>query len=533
MQTITKHAAGPVILLVAISLGTLFFRLGSLPFVGADEPRYAKIAEEMHQQGTWVTPTLEDKPWLEKPPLYYWITRPFYSLFSINETAARFGPALSALVTALGIFWIGGILRNRLAGFLAASVLLTSLGFVLFGRGASTDMPFTCAFTLGMSIMAAAVRKDPGVVKILSAYFFLGLAVLGKGPVAIILAAGIGLIFWYFNEHGHILSRWRLIPGFFVLILVCAPWFWLAFKQNGYAFIATFFVNHNIARFVTGIHHHSQPFYYYIPALLALSFPWSGWLPFLIPASPLQKIRNWRDWNPVTLFLICWFLFPILFFSLSDSKLPGYILPSLPPLALLLGIRLSQLKEQPVQPAIKRTGLIFILIFSSLTAVAAPYYFQTVYGGNWKIGILLSTVFFPPALIAAIFVFRGQYRRAYAATILQGVLIVIMAAQVAIPVLGKYHSTRDMAKLTLEVRRDDEPIITCGFIHHTLHYYTGYRIQGKIDNPGLLPYIFPDSNQYLVITKEYKIPDILGVKGISIEILGEQGPFRLLRVSRE
>ncbi|MBN2317864.1 MAG: glycosyltransferase family 39 protein [Acidobacteria bacterium] len=532
MQTIIKYTAGSAILLTAISLATLFFRLGSLPLVGADEPRYARIAEEMHQQGAWVTPTLENKPWLEKPPLYYWITIPFYSLLPNNETAARLGPALSALITALAVFWLGAILRNRLAGFLAASILLTSLGFILFGRGASTDMPFTCAFTLGMTILAAAVRKDPGIGKIMAAYIFFGLAVLGKGPVAIILAVGIGILFWYFNERGHVLSRWRILAGFFILILVCAPWFCLVFKQNGYAFIATFFVNHNIARFVTGMHHHSQPFYYFLPVLLALFFPWSGWLPLLIPESPLEKIRRWRDWDPVTLFLACWLLFPLLFFSLSDSKLPGYILPSIPPLALLLGIRLSHLKENPVRPAIQRTGMILILTFSIITAAAAPYYFQTAYGGNWRIGILLSVVFFLPALTTVIFGFRGRYTRAYATTVLQGILIVITAAQFAIPVLGQYHSTRDIAQLALEARKGDEPIITYGFTHHSLHYYTGYQVHGKIDNSAMLPHILPEYEQYLVITKENKVQDIRNLQGMYFEILGEQGPFRLLRLSR-
>jgi 4-amino-4-deoxy-L-arabinose transferase-like glycosyltransferase len=532
VQTTTKHKAGLIILLLAISLVTLFYRLGTLPFVGADEPRYARIAEEMQQQGTWVTPTLEGKPWLEKPPLYYWITIPFYSLFPISETTARAGPAISTLITALAVFVLGTFLRNRLAGFMAAGILLTSPGFILYGRGASTDMPFTCAFTLGMAILTAAVKKDPGTCKVLAAYAFLGLAVLGKGPVAVILAAGIGLMFWYFNERRGIFVRWRIAPGLLVLLLVVFPWFWLVFRQNGYAFITTFFINHNIARFVTGIHHHSEPFYYYLPVLPALFLPWSGWLPFLIPENPVQKLRRWRDWDPVTLFLASWFLFPLLFFSLSDSKLPGYILPSIPPLALLLGIRLSRLREHPVRTVIQRTGMILIMVFSFAIAVAAPYYFQTEYGGNWKIGASLSLVFFLPALLIAISGFRSKYVRAYTATLLQGILIVFIAAWLAIPVLAKYHSTRDIAHLTLEVRNEDEPVITYGFTHHSLHYYTGYKVWGKIDNPALLPHILPEHKDYLVITKGKKIKEIRSLQGISFEILGEQGPFSLLRISR-
>jgi hypothetical protein len=117
-------------------------------------------------------------------------------------------------------------------------------------------------------------------------------------------------------------------------------------------------------------------------------------------------------------------------------------------------------------------------------------------------------------------------------TVVHGILIVVTAAQFAIPVVGNFHSTREIARLALELRQGDEPIITYGFIHHSLHYYTGYRVQGKIDNPALLPHILPEYRHYLVITKEEKIQDIRNLQGIAFEILGRQGPFRLLRLTR-
>jgi 4-amino-4-deoxy-L-arabinose transferase-like glycosyltransferase len=533
VQTIAKSTVGSVLLLTAISLGTLFFRLGSLPLSGSDEPRYARIAEEMHDRGAWVTPTLEDTPWLEKPPLYYWITIPFYSLFESNETAARFGPALSALITALAIFWLGTNLRNRSSGLLAASILLTSLGFIGYGRSASTDMPFTCCLTLGLAILAAAVKKDPGTVKVLAAYIFLGLAVLGKGPVAIILAIGIGLMFWYLTERGNIPSRWRIAPGVLILLLVSAPWFWLVFKQNGYTFITTFFINHNIARYISGIHHHSQPFYYYIPVLLALLFPWSGWLPFLFTRSPLEEIRRWRDWDPSMLFLGCWFLFPLLFFSLSDSKLAGYILPSLPPLALFLGLRITQWMERPLRSSNMRISMVLSLIFSLTMAIAAPVYFHKLYGGNWKTGLILSPFLLIPSLFAVVFEFRGHCGKAIKMTILHSLLIVFAAVQFAFPVLGDYLSTRRLAFLSLEVRHAGEPIVTYGYKDHSLDYYTGYQVLGKEENGLSLLQLSRENGHILVVTKESKIREFSWLKECSIEVLGEQGYFRLLRLSKK
>ena len=533
MQTIAKSTLGSVILLIILSLGMLFFRLGSLPLSGSDEPRYARIAEEMHTSGDWVTPTLEGKSWLEKPPLYYWLTIPFYSLFQTSETAARFGPALSALLATLAVFLLGTALKNRSAGLLSALILLTSLGFIGYGRSASTDMPFTCCLTLGLAILASAVKKDPGVLKALSAYVFLGLAVLGKGPVALILALGIGLIFWYLNEGGSVLTRWRIASGIPVLLLVSVPWFWLVFRQNGYSFVTTFFVNHNIARYVTEIHHHSQPVYYYIPVLAALFFPWSGWLPFLFTKTPLQLIRCWRNWDPVTLFLVCWFIFPLFFFSLSDSKLAGYILPSLPPLSLILGLRICEWMVNPVRTSTLRTSMILHLVFSITMAVAAPICFNVFYGGNWKTGLMLSPVLFLPACLAAVFGFRGQIRKSILITVLHGMLIVIAVTQFAFPVLGDYLSTRKLARISLEVRTAEEPIITFGYTDHTLDYYTGYQVEENVENTVSLLAYSEKHRHFLIVTKERKIREFSFLKHFSFETLGEQGDFRLIRMSRQ
>lgn len=532
MQTIAKTTFGPLLFLAAISLVTLFFRLGSLPFMGNDEPRYARIAEEMYQRGDWITPTLQNEPWLEKPPLYYWTTIPFYSMFANKETAARFAPAVSAFLTALAIFWLGSTLWNRLAGLIGASALLTGIGIV-GGRIAATDMPFTCCLTLGLAILASAVKKDPGALRTLTAYIFLGLAVLGKGPVAVILAAGTGLAYWYLNEQNHILSRWRIIRGSIILLLVCAPWFWLAFKENGYSFISTFIVNHNIARYVTEIHHHHQAFYYFIPVLLLIFFPWSGWLPLLFRKSPLQTIRNWRNWDRGFLFLTCWFIFPVLFFSLSNSKLAGYILPSLPPLALMLGVRMSQWIQSQSRPPALKASVILSLAFSFALAAGAPIYFGVECGGNWETGLSLSPALIIPTLITAFFALRGGISKAVITTVIQGMLIIFSLVQFGGPVLADYLSSKGIAEIILEERLAGEPVVTYGITLHPLDYYTGYRTSGKVEDPASLRNLLHDNNPILVVTRQSKMREFERLPGCSIEILGEQGNLRLLRLQRE
>ena len=524
-----RRALPSLIILVAISFGSLFFRLGSLPLTGADEPRYARIAQEMHDRGAWITPELEGKPWLEKPPLYYWITSPFYSLFAGPETAARVGPALCALISALAIFWVGSMIWTRLAGMLAASMLLTSLGFAGFGRSASTDMPLTCFFTLSMAILAVSVEKNLGR-KVLWAYLFLGIAVLGKGPVALILAIGIGLCFWFFNEGGTGPRQWRLLPGILIAAAISIPWFWLAFRQNGYAFIATFFINHNLARYITDIHHHAQPFYFYLPVLLALFYPWSGWLIMLIGKSPIEELRRWRQWHAGMLFAVCWFLIPIIFFSLSGSKLAGYILPSLPPLALIVGVHISRWVEKGADLPRWRAGIWGQGVLSLLMAIAAPIYFQKAYGGNGQVGLLISVGVLIPAVFAFIYGLKGNCLRAFTATTIQGLATLLAVVLFAFPVLGAYHSTRAIAQEALAVRQAEEPILTYRFFHHTLHYYTGYQVEFKLDDLDSLRQFLKKHPSALAVTRTDGMKEIESCKDISATLLGSQGKFRLLRL---
>ncbi len=529
MKAIANHALASIILLIAISSCSLFFRLGSLPLSGPDEPRYTRVAEEMRGEGRWVTPTLEGKPWLEKPPLYYWITVPFLSLFKTIETAARIGPALCALMTALVVFSLGSVLWSRLTGLLGASILLTSMGFLGFGRSASTDMPFVCCFTLAMAILATAVKKDPGAGKIILAYVFLGLAILGKGPVALLLAAGIGFFFWLLDESGSIQSRWRIWAGCAVTVAVALPWFWLAFRENGYSFISTFFLNHNVARYVTGIHHHSQPVYYFIPVLIALLFPWSGCL-ILLAKSPVKAIRGWQEWDPSMAFLFCWALFPIIFFSFSDSKLAGYILPSFPPIALIMGARLSELVDKGVGESRQlRISMYLSLGFSLAFAIAAPIYFQKEYE-SVKIGLLLSAASLAPALIAFAFALQGKVYRFFVAVLFQGLLVIVVAAQFAVPVLGAYHSSREIALKALEVQKPGEPIISYLFSHHSLDYYTGYRVAGEFTDPGATHRFAVGHLSLLIVTTTEGIKTIPLIQGYSFALLAQKGDLRLLRI---
>jgi len=524
----TKLGAGLVLLF--LSFWTLFFRLGSLPLSGADEPRYARIAQEMQQQGRWITPTLEGKPWLEKPPLYYWITIPIYAVLGHSETTARLGTAAFALLTVLAVFWMAARLWSPLAGFLSAVILLTSFGFAGYGRSASMDMLLTACLTVALSVLAvAAARRDLASWKLWPAYVSLGLAILAKGPVALALAAGIAILFWCFDERGGSLRLWHPVSGLIIAAAVSLPWYWLAFRQNGFSFISIFFINHNVARFVSDIHHHSQPFYYYVPVLLGMLFPWSGWLPVLVRDSPMEVLRRWKNWSPPTLFLICWIVFPLVFFSFSVSKLAGYILPVLPPLAVLLGARFAALWESSALTAGGWASWLFLGLTAAL-AVAAPVAFDRAFDGNWKAGLWIACAAIVPGTVAFLFGRRGWWKHAFIATGAQAVMVVITVVVAAYPALGDHYSTRDVANTALRVREPGESIATYRFFNHTLHYYTGYQVTEEFQDSASLKRFIAGHHRVLVVTEAGSIPELERTKDLEITTLFSQSNFRLIRI---
>jgi 4-amino-4-deoxy-L-arabinose transferase-like glycosyltransferase len=532
---VDKIARSPlvsVLFLSAVAAATLLFRLGALPFIGADEPRYARIAEEMSRGGRWVTPVLEGRPWLEKPPLYYWTTIPIIRLFGTGEAPARLGSALWAVAAAASIFWLGLSLRDRLAGLLGAGILLTTLGYCGLGRSASTDMPLTASLTITLSILARAGVSGVPAGLLGLAYVFLGLSVLAKGPVALVLAGAVAAVFWCFRPGWHLRS-WRPVSGLAIVAAVSLPWFWLVFRENGFNFISVFFINHNLARYVVDLHHHKEPFWYYGPVLLGLFVPWSGWLILLVPRwDSIRDIGSWPKRDPGSFFLVVWAVVPVLFFSLSTAKLAGYILPVLPPLALLLGMRFSELmKSKQVRNAVMQAAAWATFGMAAALAVALPIVFSRKYASLAE-GALLGVVALVPALFGLAGGLRGRWGAAWMATLLQGAALILAVTLAGFPVLARYHSTREIASEALEHRQAGEPLVTFRFFHHSLHYYAGYTVAAHLPDRASLEEFAATCPALLVVTETIRVPELESMTSFSTSVLAEQGKLRLVRLQR-
>lgn len=327
------------LILLALTAALLLFRLGRLPLLGPDEPRYARVAVEMARSGDFVTPTLQGQPWLEKPALYYWLAAGAFRTLGESEMAARLPSALAMLLLVGVTALVGARLYSGRAGLHAGFVLATSLLAFAYGHAASMDMLLAATVTAGVGLVALRVLGIAGRLAVPVAGVFLGLATLAKGPIGFLLP-GLVVVGFLLATRDWPLLRPLLSPwGLLLFLLVAGPWYLAVYRAQGQAFIDVFFLDHNLARFTSTVHHHPGSIVYYLPVLLIGLFPWSG---LLLPALGGLRPRQSRT----DLFLLLWALLPLVFFSLAGSKLPGYILPCLPPLAILMGGAIDRLSNE-------------------------------------------------------------------------------------------------------------------------------------------------------------------------------------------
>jgi 4-amino-4-deoxy-L-arabinose transferase-like glycosyltransferase len=317
------------LLLLGLLLFLLLLRLGALPLVGPDEPRYVRVAVEMHRAGDLVLPTLGGKPWLEKPPLYYWLAGVFFSFLGETELASRLPSVLSTLLVALSTAILGARFYGRTAGLHAGFVLATSLLAFAYGHAAAMDALLAACATASIGLFALGIFEIAGGLAIPAAWAFAGLAALAKGPLGILLPLLVLGLYGLLARDRRVLKAFSL-PGLVLILAIAGPWYVLILRREGSEFVQTFLLGHNVQRFLTTEHHHPGSVLYYVGVLLLGLFPWT---PLLLPGLARVRLRTSR----VDLFVFLWFLAPFLFFTAAQSKLPGYILPCLPPLALLAG----------------------------------------------------------------------------------------------------------------------------------------------------------------------------------------------------
>ena len=391
----TPHSALVWLLFAAAVIGVYFAGL-TLPLVGPDEPRYAQVAREMFVRGDWITPTLGGFNWFEKPVLLYWLEIVSYELFGVSEFSARFGSALFGLGTIISLWLLGRNFERETTnrdhkttnkfsnwiGLIAAS----TVGIIAFAHGASFDIILTFPITAALaSFFIYDLRKKSGWL--VSFYFFIGVAILAKGLVGIVFPfAIVGFYYvlsWRLPGKTLILS---LFWGTALALIVASSWYMPMYMRHGWEFIDQFFIQHHFQRYTSNKYQHPQPFYFFLWVLPLMTIPW---LPFFIASlwrlvtKVATRGENGSREEPTSrsllLFAFAWMAVPLLFFSFSGSKLPGYILPAVPAAIILTAHYVYGF----VQKSVRRTYLI-----------------QAIAAGTLAI-VLISIVAFAPAFAKA------------------------------------------------------------------------------------------------------------------------------------
>jgi 4-amino-4-deoxy-L-arabinose transferase-like glycosyltransferase len=329
-----------------------------LGLVGADEPRYAQIAHEMlvrfdsantikSRLSACVTPYLYGRPWLEKPALYYWRAMFVFQDFGVHDWAARLPSATFAFIMVALIYL--HMRRFRPGGHLdAALITVACAGIIGFARGASTDMQMAAPLAIGLLGWYAWYETD-SKFWLFDIYFFTGVATLAKGPVAPFLAIAIVAAFAFLRREWSLLRRSFWWPGVLLYFAMVLPWF-IAVQHQNPTFFREFFLEHNLERFASDRFQHQQPFWYYLVVVVLAVMPWTVIAVRALIDGLATSAREWRTrhfsrcqpcngqpGDAFPEFLVVWALIPIVFFSFSQSKLPGYILPSIPPITILTG----------------------------------------------------------------------------------------------------------------------------------------------------------------------------------------------------
>lgn len=463
-----------VAFLLAVCIFLFFFGIGAFGLVGADEPRYAQIAREMFARHDWILPTLNGSPWLEKPALLYWKIINSYIVFGLHDWAARIPSAFHATALVVTVFFF--MRRFRPGSEMDAALITASSAAIIgFARGASTDMSLAADFGVAMLAWWAWHVTSR---KLWLGFFFALLAAgaLAKGPVAPALALLIVGGSAWLRRDGKILLRSLWIPGFLLFFAIALPWY-IAIQIKVPQFFRVFFLEHNLERFGTNLYQHSQPFWYYIPVFLLATVPWTV---FTIPAlvegvregiagfrdpraqskqleEPPPTDQSFREDDGLPVFLALWTLIPIIFFSISRSKLPGYILPGIPAAALLTADYLRKREKiRRIQLILHSLlcGLLMAAVFLTAWAVLLPE--QSHCGFRCGVGVLsqavpdqskawIAVIAGIVAVLVLVIVGRGGRRVLHFATMLPVVLALAFILRWAGPFIELALSSRAVA----------------------------------------------------------------------------------------
>jgi 4-amino-4-deoxy-L-arabinose transferase-like glycosyltransferase len=503
-----------LLLVLACGIALFIWRLGSTGLVDETPPLFAASARAMAETGDWLTPRVNGLPRYDKPPLVYWLMGlgyllPGQSLWNpLGSWAASLPSALSSVVVMLALAatllrWpqpspagaqgdLGGATRSALTAFSAALAFALSPLVLIWSRVAVSDSLFTA--TLALSLLLFWRRyADPECQGWWPAWLLLGLAVLTKGPVALVLVGlTLALFAWWQGEPKLLMRLWRPLPGLVITAAVALPWYGAELLVEGEPFWQSFFGYHNLQRFTSVVNHHLQPWWFFGPMLVVASLPFTPLL-LLGLAQALARGRRQPARASLGPFAACWLLVVFGFFTLAATKLPSYWLPATPAAGVLIALAAQDLVawRDPARPgACLWRGRLVGLTTLALTAVLCG---GLLFSAHWipliqdpemptlpaemlASGLVVRAgLCFGLALAVALALAWSRWRPAWLAAMQLPLVLFGVAALEPLIGLGdrvRQLPVRQIAAEVVRLRRPGEPLAMVGTLKPSLHYYT-------------------------------------------------------------
>jgi len=546
-STLAKR--GTVLLFLAVVV-FYFYGLGHLPFVGPDEPRYAQVAREMFLRHDLITPTLGGHTWFEKPALLYWMMIASFKLFGVSEWATRLPAGVSGLLTIAAVYCIGRRIERddeklRGYGFWSTLASATTLGIVVFSRAASFDIILTMTTTWALAFYILYELEENAKLRrwfLVAFYTFIGLSLLAKGLVGIVIPIGVAGLYHLFRrrlpERQAFISLFWGIP---LALIVAAIWYAPVISRHGWLFVDQFFIQHHFARYVSNKYHHWQPVYYYLWVIPLLALPWTA---FLIDGLLQARRRPWcakatasdrRDdrLNTVLIFAVAWFLFPLLFFSFGNSKLPGYILPALPAAALMVGERLwrhsSELRKSNWTI---RTTAALCLVFA-IGALAYAWSARNLpLAGAFLIAATLC--------VAGGFALLSPHKPAASIVLVAGAILTVMivALRCAAPEAAELESSKHLLQLADARGYSQTVIYGMQRSDRTPEFYAAGRVAYGADGEPIMyegPFQVIGESQrrrdvVLVFVPLKEVSQLTGMASAQTDVIGNNGRHAIVAV---
>ncbi|TPQ31457.1 glycosyltransferase family 39 protein [Cupriavidus pinatubonensis] len=467
--------AGVCVLIALLWFGTL----GMRHLIGPDEGRYAEIAREMFVSGDWVTIRYNDLKYFEKPPFHMWVTALSYSLFGIGEWQARLCVALAGAIGLLASMLAANRWFGARAALLTGLVLVAAPMWSVAAHFNTLDMTLSGAMAcvLAFMLLAQHPQASPAARRnwMLACWVAMGVAILTKGLVGIALPGLVLVIYTLVSRDFALWRRLHLVSGIALMLLVAVPWFWLVSERNP-EFLRFFFIHEHWERYTSTVHSRKGPLLYFVPLVIAGFLPWLGLFPRMWQAvrerAGVERGTAARPFQPALLAAV-WAIVIFVFFSLSRSKLPGYILPIFPALGIIAGAALDTISERSWRRqllaglAIGAIGLLASPIVATLNSNNTPNALYRAYA-------IWAAVAFA-MIIASTLVARWLLqRRGLLASITVyavGMCTAFTAALLGHEVIGRSASGIDMIQPLARVLRPDMKFYGVRVLDHTLPFY--------------------------------------------------------------